>query len=159
MGQPEAIPSSSVPVWQNGTPQSMQRAPCSWSLASAVCSWNSCQSWTRSTGCRTSGNSRGNSRNPVGLPITRSRRESRQQLTRKPENLLNPFVRVLFFRAFVIVLLATGPRQVVRVRLEPRHDRLLIGQSLGLEAQLFLDHSAIIVRIDLHELWPMFLPL
>ena len=28
IGQPDAMPSSSVPVWQNGTPQSMQRAPC-----------------------------------------------------------------------------------------------------------------------------------
>ena len=25
-GQPEAIPEISLPVWQNGTPQSMQRA-------------------------------------------------------------------------------------------------------------------------------------
>ncbi len=27
-GQPEAMPEISLPVWQNGTPQSMQRAPC-----------------------------------------------------------------------------------------------------------------------------------
>ena len=30
------MPSSSVPVWQNGTPQSMQRAPCSRSVVSGV---------------------------------------------------------------------------------------------------------------------------
>ena len=38
-------PSISVPVWQNGTPQSMQRAPCS--LQRRLVgrwSWNSCQS-------------------------------------------------------------------------------------------------------------------
>src|SRR5436305_1801089 len=63
------MPSSRVPVWQNGTPQSMQRAPCLRSSMSSACSWNSDQWRTRSAGACTSGSSRGNSRNPVGLPI------------------------------------------------------------------------------------------
>ena len=35
MGQPEAMPAMSLPVWQKGMPQSMQRAPCSRSVSSA----------------------------------------------------------------------------------------------------------------------------
>ena len=48
----------------------MQRAPCFWSMASSACSWNSCQSWTRSAGGRASGSSRGYSMKPVGLPMS-----------------------------------------------------------------------------------------
>ncbi len=59
----------SCPVWQNGIPQSMQRAPCCCNLASEKCSWNSRQSLTRSNGERSVGNSRSNSMNPVGLPM------------------------------------------------------------------------------------------
>jgi hypothetical protein len=36
MGQPEAMPLSSVPVWQKGTPQSMQRAACCRIFASGM---------------------------------------------------------------------------------------------------------------------------
>src|SRR6516165_7160491 len=64
------MPSRSVPVWQNGTPQSMQRAPCFCSVSSSLCSWNSSQSRVRTSGGRASGSSRGYSKNPVGLPIT-----------------------------------------------------------------------------------------
>ena len=46
------------PVWQNGMPQSMQRAPWSRSLSSVKCSWNSFQSLIRSKGERSSGSSR-----------------------------------------------------------------------------------------------------
>ena len=59
MGQPAAMPSRRAPVWQKGTPQSMQRAPWLRSIASSAWSWNSSQSRTRSAGGRSSGNSRG----------------------------------------------------------------------------------------------------
>ena len=45
-----AMPLISVPVWQNGMPQSMQRAPCSRSFFSGMWTWNSFQSLTRSFG-------------------------------------------------------------------------------------------------------------
>src|SRR4051794_2637357 len=38
---------SGQPEWQNGMPQSMQRAPCSFSSGSASGSWYSSKSWTR----------------------------------------------------------------------------------------------------------------
>src|SRR5579863_3527762 len=69
MGHPEAPPGSSVPVWQNGTPQSMQRAPCSCSFFSERWSWNSFQSRTRSLGLRSGGNCRSYSMKPVSLPM------------------------------------------------------------------------------------------
>src|SRR5207245_1159304 len=69
MGQPEAIPLRSVPVWQKGMPQSMQRAPCSRSFFSSMCRWNSFQSRIRSIAGRSSGNSRKYSIKPVGFPI------------------------------------------------------------------------------------------
>src|ERR1051326_3566125 len=68
-GQPDAIPLISVPVWQNGMPQSMQRAPCVRSFSSAKCSWNSFQSLVRSFGERSCGSSRAYSMKPVGFPI------------------------------------------------------------------------------------------
>jgi hypothetical protein len=40
----EAMPLISLPVWQNGTPQSMQRAPCWRSFFSSMWWWNSFQS-------------------------------------------------------------------------------------------------------------------
>lgn len=70
MGHPEAAPPIIRPVWQNGTPQSMQRAPCSRSASSGECRWNSCQSEMRSAGGRTTGSVRVYSMNPVGLPIS-----------------------------------------------------------------------------------------
>src|SRR5438128_1774726 len=70
IGHPDAMPSMSVPVWQNGMPQSMQRAPCRRRWTSSPSAWNSCQSRTRAAGAFTIGSSRGNSRKPVGLPIT-----------------------------------------------------------------------------------------
>ncbi len=36
IGQPDAMPLISLPVWQNGTPQSMQRAPCVRSFFSSM---------------------------------------------------------------------------------------------------------------------------
>src|ERR1035441_7982082 len=83
MGQPEAMPLRSVPVWQNGTPQSMQRAPCSRSLAGSRCKWNSFQSRMRSTAVRASGNSRRDSIKPVGLPIQSERRDGKRQEKRR----------------------------------------------------------------------------
>ena len=68
-GQPEAMPEISLPVWQNGTPQSMQRAPCWRRRFSSMWWWNSFQSRTRSTGVRSTGSSRRYSMNPVGFPI------------------------------------------------------------------------------------------
>jgi hypothetical protein len=37
IGQPLAMPLISLPVWQNGTPQSMQRAPWVRSFFSSMC--------------------------------------------------------------------------------------------------------------------------
>ncbi len=69
IGQPDAIPASRRPTWQNGTPQSMQRAPCSLSLSSGRCRWNSFQCLSRSSSGWSCGSSRLNSMNPVGLPM------------------------------------------------------------------------------------------
>src|SRR5512137_2954669 len=69
MGQPEAMPLSRVPVWQKGTPQSMQRAACSRSLPCSRWRWNSFQSRMRSRAKRYWGSSRRYSMKPVGLPI------------------------------------------------------------------------------------------
>src|SRR6516164_9319641 len=41
-------------------------------MLSSACSWNSCQSPMRWPGARASGNSRGYSMKPVGLPMTRN---------------------------------------------------------------------------------------
>src|SRR6185503_12227542 len=68
-GQPDAMPLINCPVWQNGMPQSMQRAPWWRNLSTAKCSWNSFQSFTRSSGERSLGSSRSYSMKPVGLPI------------------------------------------------------------------------------------------
>src|SRR5262249_9019772 len=67
---PLAMPLRSVPVWQKGTPQSMQRAAWVWSFFSSKCSWNSCQSLMRSLALRSAGSSRRYSMNPVGLPMS-----------------------------------------------------------------------------------------
>src|SRR4051812_21304322 len=48
----------------------MHRAPCWRNISSSPCPWNSSHTRLRSTGERASGSSRGNSRNPVGLPMT-----------------------------------------------------------------------------------------
>src|SRR5512139_3672222 len=69
IGQPVAMPLISLPVWQNGTPQSMQRAPCWRRRFSSRCGWNSFQSPSRSSGARSTGSSRRYSMNPVGFPI------------------------------------------------------------------------------------------
>ena len=58
MGQPVASPAIISPVWQNGVPQSMQRAPWSRSFLDGNSSWNSPQSWMRSSGVRSGGSSR-----------------------------------------------------------------------------------------------------
>src|ERR1041385_1384424 len=63
------MPLTSWPVWQNGTPQSMHREPCSRSFACSMWKWNSFQSTMRSAGERSCGSSRKYSMNPVGLPI------------------------------------------------------------------------------------------
>src|SRR5712671_6566463 len=62
IGQPESL-------WQNGTPQSMQRAPCVRSSTSAGGVKISRKSCTRSNGSRYGTAWRSNSLKPVGLPI------------------------------------------------------------------------------------------
>src|SRR5262245_5399225 len=64
------MPSMTAPVWQNGTPQSMHRAPCWRSNLSSAWPWNSLHTRLRSIGESAMGSSRGNSMNPVGLPIS-----------------------------------------------------------------------------------------
>ncbi len=67
MGQPEAAPSyRSVPEWQKGVPQSMQRAACCGSVLASKAGCASFQSLTRSRGGRAGRSSRSNSMNPVG---------------------------------------------------------------------------------------------
>ena len=60
------------PLWQNGMPQSMQRAPCC--LASASDRWptNSLKWCRRDCGASAASNRRWNSRKPVILPMVRS---------------------------------------------------------------------------------------
>lgn len=70
IGQPDAIPLINVPEWQNGMPQSIQRAPCSWSLSSSMWRWNSFQSLIRSSAFLSIGSSLKYSINPVGFPIS-----------------------------------------------------------------------------------------
>ena len=60
---------AACPVWQNGTPQSMQRAPCSLQRRLGRWSWNSFQSRTRAFGIAPRRLVRANSMKPVGLPI------------------------------------------------------------------------------------------
>ncbi len=57
-GHPEAMPPISLPVWQKGTPQSMQRAPCSRSVCSEQEVCISSQSRMRSSGGRSCTGSR-----------------------------------------------------------------------------------------------------
>ena len=64
------MPSISVPVWQNGTPQSMQRAPC-WAQRGLVGVFvELIPVMNAFAGGAASGNSRGNSINPVGFPMS-----------------------------------------------------------------------------------------
>src|SRR5881275_2742168 len=62
---------SGQPEWQNGMPQSMQRAPCSRSPSSASGSWNSEKSLTRSSTGRLRGFTRSSLRKPPSSPIER----------------------------------------------------------------------------------------
>src|SRR5258707_13362482 len=62
IGQPDSL-------WQKGTPQSMQRAPCVRSSTSAGGVKISRKSCTRSSGSRYGTAWRSNSLKPVGLPI------------------------------------------------------------------------------------------
>src|SRR4051812_29030344 len=62
---------SGQPEWQNGMPQSMQRAPCSWSSASASGSAYSLKSFRRSGTGRLRASTRWISRKPPSLPIAR----------------------------------------------------------------------------------------
>jgi len=73
------------PVWQNGTPQSMQRAPCSRKHASGMCSWNSCQSNTRSAAGRVTGTVRVYSMKPVVLTHFRFVQQAPSLLPRRWE--------------------------------------------------------------------------
>src|SRR4051794_3840804 len=62
---------SGQPEWQNGTPQSMQRAPWSRSPSSASGSWYSAKSCTRSSIGRLLGLTRWSFRKPPSSPIER----------------------------------------------------------------------------------------
>src|SRR4029077_12620290 len=66
---------SGQPVWQNGTPQSMQRAPWVRTFSSAKSRYTSDQSLIRSRTGRRSGVSRPNSTKPVTLPMRDLSRE------------------------------------------------------------------------------------
>src|SRR2546423_10089079 len=58
-------------LWQNGTPQSMHRAPCKRRCSCGGCVKISAKSWMRSSGGRYGTGLRGNSLKPVGLPMAR----------------------------------------------------------------------------------------
>src|SRR5829696_10597661 len=60
---------SGQPEWQNGTPHSMQRAPCSRSSGTVRPSWNSLKSWTRSPIGRLRPSTRLILRNPPSSPM------------------------------------------------------------------------------------------
>src|SRR3954468_19265045 len=62
---------SGQPEWQNGMPQSMQRAPCSWSSGSASGSAYSLKSLSRSGIGRLRASTRWISRKPPSLPMAR----------------------------------------------------------------------------------------
>src|SRR6478672_13663362 len=62
MGQP-------LLLWQNGTPQSMQRAPCRRRCSSGGWVKISPKSWMRRSASRYGTARRGNSLKPVGLPM------------------------------------------------------------------------------------------
>src|SRR4051812_19123351 len=62
---------SGQPEWQNGMPQSMQRAPCSRSPSTASGSWYSAKSFTRSSIGRLRGFTRSSFRKPPSSPIER----------------------------------------------------------------------------------------
>src|ERR1051325_6480888 len=118
IGQPEAMPARSVPVWQKGTPQSMQREPCVRSRSSSMWRWNSFQSTVRFAGSRSTGSSRLNSMNPVGLPMS-------LQLS---------------------VLIAADARGVLCVHLEGRHLGLVLGETHRTDLVLGLQRPLEIVR-------------
>ena len=61
---------SGQPLWQNGTPHSMQRAPCARSVASGSGTTNSRWSCTRSAGGRSDVSARAILRNAPSAPIT-----------------------------------------------------------------------------------------
>src|SRR5215471_2857901 len=122
-GQPEAAPEISLPVWQNGTPQSMQRAPCWRSRFSSMWWWNSFQSRTRSAGERSTGSSRRYSIKPVGLPIY-----------------------------LVLLLVSADARRVARVLLERRHDGLVARQSLVVRPLEAGEHALVILGDHAQEM-------
>src|SRR5262245_26971893 len=126
------MPLMSCPVWQNGIPQSMQRAPCCCSFDSEKCSWNSFQSFTRSNGERSSGSSRSNSMNPVGLPIS---------YTSLSLSSLIKHYALGFDRRLV----AAHSRRVILVRLERRHQCVVANQPFGFGVLQRFEHTAVIL--------------
>src|SRR4051794_18718027 len=62
---------SGQPLWQNGTPHSMQRAPCSASSVSGRCRTNSLKSCTRSSGARSGTPTRWTFKKAPSSPIER----------------------------------------------------------------------------------------
>src|ERR1044072_5915794 len=121
-GQPEAMPEISLPVWQNGTPQSMQRAPCCRSRFSSMWWWNSFQSRTRSAGERSTGSSGRYSIKTVGFPI------------------------YWFFLS-----VSADARRVSRVLFERRHDGLVTRQALVVGALEAGEHALVVLGDDAQE--------
>src|SRR5512135_406526 len=117
------MPLISLPVWQNGTPQSMQRAPWLRSRFSSRCGWNSSQSPMRSMGARSTGSSRRYSMNPVGFPI------------------------VVLCRS-----VAADAREVARILLAGFHDGLVADQAALFRPRDAGEHALVVLRDDLDEL-------
>src|SRR4051794_28532712 len=112
---------SGQPLWQNGTPHSMQRAPCSASSRSGRCSTNSRKSPTRSLGSRSGTPTRWTFRKAPSSPIER-----------------HPLLREE-------ALAAGGDGRLLGAR------RLLLLREL-------LEHAAVVLREELHELRRQVLP-
>src|SRR3954463_9555454 len=111
---------SGQPEWQNGMPQSIQRAPCSFSSGSASGSWYSSKSWTRSGIGR------------LG-PLTR-------WILRKPP--ISPIARQHLLRGLLLDLLLLGRRGAVSARVAlgtgRRHRGVLVLPGLARRHRLLV---------------------
>src|SRR5262249_29110580 len=134
-----------LPVWQNGIPQSIHRAPCVLRSSSEWWPWNSFQSRTRSIHCRATGSPLEYSMNPVALPmlIPISLAVPSYALKERRTNRSFRHKRIL---------LAAEASQVARVKLECRHGRLFGCQARFPHAFLSLEHAPVIFRNYPYEL-------
>src|SRR5258708_7471671 len=158
------------PVWQNGTPQSMHRAPCSRKDVSGMCSWNSCQSNTRSGAGRVTATVRVYSMKPVVLPISSLPISN----CRLPIYIFAKVVtsdskkfqaqRICDFKSPIgnwqsaIPSFPTDSRQVMRVQLKGRHLCLFVGHAVVQHLPLCGAHAAIVVRDDADKSRQPFIP-